>query len=284
MRNLLPVVVLLVIGFAVYSQWQNRNAAAVNAPRIVEKLRTQTPVGPYTKYFERRQYVHRSRSATRVATYFWRAPQKPWPEGLKFPLVVALHGAPGTAYAAPYLLSGDMQIDFPAFILVPMSPPGRRWSFPVKTTSFSAWVEEYVQNDHALTVVVGMIGDLSAKYPVDTDRIYIIGCSEGGEGAFGAARHFPDVFAAAVPISGGWSAWDAENLTKIPLLVMHGARDTVVPVSRSRDTVQAIRKLGGVAEYAEFPSMGHECPSPSLYSKKIWAWLFSQKKSSKSPG
>ena len=48
-----------------------------------------------------------------------------------------------------------------------------------------------------------------------------------------------------------------EALTS-PLLVVHGARDTNVPVSESEQIVDALRRAGRDVRYLLFPDDGHE--------------------------
>jgi predicted peptidase len=62
----------------------------------------------------------------------------------------------------------------------------------------------------------------------------------------------------------------------------HGAQDTVVPVSGSRDMIQAIIQAGGHPQYTEYPNDGHDLWGPGkVYSptsdSAFFAWLFSQK-------
>jgi dipeptidyl aminopeptidase/acylaminoacyl peptidase len=60
-----------------------------------------------------------------------------------------------------------------------------------------------------------------------------------------------DVLMARSPVT-----W-AHRLTAVPLLVMHGAADPVVPVEQSRMLVAAIRAAGGEIEYVEYDGEGH---------------------------
>ena len=52
---------------------------------------------------------------------------------------------------------------------------------------------------------------------------------------------YPGTFAAGVPICGGADEKTAAAIAKIPVWVFHGANDTAVKVSRSRNMVAALR-------------------------------------------
>lgn len=244
-------------------------ANAIGKPSRSDKIRNTAPAEEMMPHFTSVPFRVKGRFADRIMTYFWAAPDEPYPDGIEFPLVVVLHGSPGNAYAAKYLLSSAVRMQHPSFVLVPVLPRERTWA---------TWQKRQKREDTELANVVKMIQSVSEQHPIDPSRIYVIGCSEGGFGAFGAALYFPDIFAAAVPISGGWNPEDAKDMTKIPILSMHGTKDDVLPVEMTRDVSQLIREYGGNISYNEFPDMGHECPSTRLYSNALWQWLFAQQK------
>lgn len=245
--------------------------------KVTSAPRNAQPVGPYTRFFEKRSAFVRSGAAELDMTYYWYAPQKPWPDGVRFPLVIVLHGKPGNAYAAQYLLQRHMLINYPAFIFFPVLPPEMTWYGPASTpegsTADRAWPKGL---PGAMTIVQSLIRD----YPVDVSRIYVLGCSEGGIGAFGAVKAYSSMLAGAISISGGWVEVDASRLLDVPMLVMHGANDSVIPAKQSSLVSRAVQQAGGKLQYIEFPGMEHNCPNPAFYGEPVWKWLFSQKKQS----
>lgn len=261
-----------------------QNAVTEPAPAVkplikAQPPRTLLPFEEYTQYFERKDTIVETEKNRWPMTYFMYEPQKPYPDGLTFPLVLILHGTPGKAYAGKYLITGDMPSRFPAFIVAPVAPQGRIWSYPSKAIPGHQFEGPRTNPAyHDLPIVAGMVQQIVQQYPVDPNRVYVIGCSEGGFGTFGAALHYPDLFAAAIAISGGWLVDDTPQMLDTPILIMHGKQDRLISAKFSRNMANAIGYLGGKAHYIEFPDMGHNCPSPKLYSEKIWRWLFSQKK------
>lgn len=244
-------------------------------PDISGGPRTDAPMGVYTRYFEKKSAKVPSGVVNLDLTYHWYAPSKPWPQGIKFPLVMVLHGAPGNAYAAQYLLQREMLINFPAFVFVPVLPWGMTWYEPSSSPQGNDYDK---QRPKGLPGAMAVLEKIMQEYPVDTSRIYVIGCSEGGTGAFGAVKEYGDKIAASVAISGGWAPQHAAYFKKTPMLVMHGAVDSVIPVVRSRDVSVAARRLGAPLDYIEFPGMDHNCPAPQLYGPTVWRWMFSKKK------
>lgn len=277
------VVVMSVVGLMIHASKSGVSVSThgISAvPRMAGAPRTATPMGAHTRFFEKKAADVRSGVVQLNMTYYWFAPQKPWPPGIKFPLVIVLHGSPGNGYAARYLVERDMQINYPAFIFVPVLPPGMTWYGQHSTID---GVPSDKERPKGLPGAMTIVKQLMAEYPVDPSRVYVIGCSEGGAGAFAAVKEYSDVIAGSVALAGGWSPDDAPKLLKTPMLVMHGAQDSIIPVEYSRVVSQAVRRLGGNLQYVEIAGMEHYCPAPQLYGKPVWNWLFSQKKKMPAP-
>jgi dipeptidyl aminopeptidase/acylaminoacyl peptidase len=75
-------------------------------------------------------------------------------------------------------------------------------------------------------------------------------------------RHSTDTLVA--PLDSGQDLLVARSLgsavpalTGVPLLVLHGDQDPVVPVEQSRDLVAAVNAAGGLVVYHEYPDEGH---------------------------
>lgn len=240
-------------------------SASLTGENLIERPRNNEPMEDYTQYFDSFQIP----VGHRTYTYYWYEPDKPWPEGVKFPLVLILHGAPGKAYAAKFLVSEPAVSKYPAFLLVPVLAPRHLWAFPANKAT--------LDSQYALGDMVKMIKEIASVYPVDMDRIYVIGCSDGGTGVYGAVRYFPDFFAAGVALSGAWVPGDGVNMTHMPVLAIHGKLDNVIHADQAQALTQIINSRGGDAQYVEIPDMGHQCPSPQLYTDKTWSWMFDRK-------
>lgn len=139
--------------------------------------------------------------------------------------------------------------------------------------------------------------DLVARGIADSRRIAIYGASYGGYAALMGAILTPDLYRAAVSVAGvsnladmmahvrredgedaaTYQYWlksigdpklDRSELDaaspalrageiSIPVLLMHGALDEIVPPKQSRDLEQALRKAGKSVRYIEFPGQPH---------------------------
>lgn len=279
---IIGIIGIELLGVFVYMRWNQdilvllRVGIETRKGVVYELPRTDEPMGYHTQFFDKKTFEIDDHRQKRVLTYYLMAPDQCHLPDKKFPLVMVLHGGPGRAYAAQYLKVPDMQKDFPAFIFVPMIPISKVWAVPDKVDGIktpSAYAEH-----QSLPDAVEIIRYLIHEYPIDPARIYVVGCSDGGSGAYGAALRYPDIFAAAIPISVGWDSADAPQMTRVPMWILHGMHDPVFPVGAARAMAAGIKSSGGAVRYTEFPDMGHYCPDPRLYARETWQWLFDQKK------
>jgi pimeloyl-ACP methyl ester carboxylesterase len=99
------------------------------------------------------------------------------------------------------------------------------------------------------------------KYNVNNDRVYLMGHSLGGAGTYYLGGKYKDIWAGLAPISGAGGITDAaaaERFKGVPMLIMHGDKDSIVPVATSRRAVLALEAVGAPHVYLEFPGMDHE--------------------------
>lgn len=271
---LLSLVIVGGLGFTGFKMLRGGSAPKATGAPVVEVPRTATPMAEYTRFFKKKQFTLPDEN--RSLTYYWFEPAgRPYPPGLNFPLVVILHGAPGNAYAAQYLITQKMQLDYPAFILVPMSPAGKIWAVPDKMNGKT--VDQKYLDNQSLPDAVALVREAAKTNPVDTSRIYVVGCSDGGGGAYGAATRYSDIFAAAVTISGLWDPLGGGAL-RIATWIVHGALDAGMPIANTRALAAGAKAAGAPVFFTEIPDMGHECSNPRLYTSALWKWLFANRK------
>jgi predicted peptidase len=192
-----------------------------------------------------------------------------------YPLVVCLHGSSGrgndnvkqigTCLPATLLSNEENRKKYPAFLLVPQCPMNMSWGGTQNTPSVDS-------------LVIETILALEKEFPIDIDRRYVAGNSMGGYGTWHLILTHPEMFAAAIPISGGGDPAFAPKLTKVPIWAFHGAKDMNVPVSGSRYIIEAIKKAGGNPQYSEFPDKAHDITKEVVSTPGLLDWLFAQKK------
>ncbi len=210
----------------------------------------------------------------------------------RYPLVLLLHGGGergqderslaqnrarllNDAYAAIWS-SSAIQSRWPSFIVVPQVMDQNRW---VSTPAAQGSYQLASKPTDSLQLAKDVVDMLQRVYAgIDASRLYITGLSMGGYGTWDAIERWPTYFAAAAPIAGAGDPSQAAVLTHLPIWAFHGAEDTVVPVSGSRDMIQAIRSAGGQPRYTEYPQAGHGIWMQVYSSSDFLTWLFAQQK------
>ncbi len=181
-------------------------------------------------------------------------------ETKSYPMIVFLHGAGERGNDNELQLFHCVQYladTLPECIIVaPQCPVNNQWvDTPWANGAYSI---DKVPESNELKAVIELLDALQEEFNVDADRIYASGLSMGGFGAWDLMMRHNDYFAAGVLVCGGGDPSQAEALKDTPLFVFHGDVDDAVPVSGSRDTVQAIRDAGGeLVQYVEYPGKGH---------------------------
>jgi len=179
----------------------------------------------------------------------------------KWPLILFLHGSGERGYdinevkanGLPHNL--DDQPDFPFIVVAPQCPPDEWWS-------------AFELND--------LLDRVEAKYRVDTDRVYLTGLSMGGFGSWDLAIESPERFAAVAPVCGGGDPADVARIKDIPVWVFHGAKDQTVPIRRSQEMVDALKKAGGNVKFTIFPDAGHDSWTQAYAMPELYDWLLKQ--------
>ncbi len=180
----------------------------------------------------------------------------------KWPLVLFLHGAGqcGTDIEQAKKHGLPQRIvrgaDFPFLVISPQSR-SRSWDLELLTV---------------------LLDDLSDRYEVDLERIYVTGLSMGGFGTWRLATHCPERFAAIAPICGGGDAEHAARLVDLPIWAFHGTLDEVVRVDATRDMVEAVEAAGGSVRYTEYPNAKHDCWTKTYDNPELYTWLLQHKR------
>jgi predicted esterase len=189
----------------------------------------------------------------------------------KWPLIIYLHGGSDRGNDLNKLYSSGIpdQIfrgrEFPFIIISPQCPEHIRWST-------DKWFENFFE-------------EVTDRYRIDTNRVYLTGFSLGGSGTWYLAAKYPDKFAAIAPISGFTSHMDfiddnIDKLSNIPIWAFHGKIDNVVPFE---ETERIIIKLTGKNNELKFtiePGVGHWIHWLIYPNQELYDWFLKHDKQS----
>jgi predicted peptidase len=129
-----------------------------------------------------------------------------------------------------------------------------------------------------MRLLTELLESLEKEYPIDRDRLYVMGLSMGGFGTWDIIERYPQRFAAAAPICGGSDETLAARIAGVPIWVFHGDTDTAVPVARSREMVKALKAAGGKPRYSEYPGVGHNSWTPAFNEPELLKWMYGQRR------
>ncbi len=201
-----------------------------------------------------------------------------------YPVVLFLHGAGergtdnesilkanegATVWAQP-----DNQQNNECFVIAPQCPVNEQW---VDTDwGKGSYDMDNVPISDEMEMVLDIVAQVKSQYNIDSTRMYSTGISMGGYGTWYLNTMFPDMFAAMVPICGAGDPSKAGNLGDKPIWVFHGDSDPTVPVSGSRDMVNALKDLNANVTYTEYPGVGHDSWVQAYQTQEMIDWMFEQ--------
>jgi phospholipase/carboxylesterase len=173
-----------------------------------------------------------------------------------------LHGwganAQDVAAIASYLNLPDYQFILPnAPLPHPYSPQGRMWyGFPenynFRHQSNFQTKADLLDSRKALT---DYLLSLEPSTGVPLSRTVLAGFSQGGAMTLDVGLQLP--LAALIVLSGYLHSPLQVKKASLPILMVHGTLDTVVPVSAARQSRDALMAIQAPVDYQEF-AMGHE--------------------------
>ncbi|MCB9921209.1 MAG: prolyl oligopeptidase family serine peptidase [Planctomycetaceae bacterium] len=203
-----------------------------------------------------------------------------------YPLVIFYHGAgergddnvKQLVHGMNDFASDDVMAKYRCFVIAPQCPSGKQWVDVPWSADAHKMPEEPAL---PMRLSLELINSLQAEFPIDADRLYVTGLSMGGFGTWDAIQRHPNRFAAAVPICGGGDATSVQPIANLPIWAFHGDADTAVKPKRSRDMIAALKAAGGAPKYTEYPGVGHNSWAPTYANREMYAWLFSQKRTTR---
>ena len=241
----------------------------------------------------------------------------------QYPLILNLHGGAGVGddnksnlrnWSAKFV-EPDWRAKFPCIVVAPQATGS--WTVTgemipeltnsLKQTYSQAWQKRIEERNYPpgsisngpLTKAFALIDHLTQEFPLDTNRVYVIGHSMGGAGSWNAVWTAPERFAAAIPSAGGLLPWkDPAKFKNVPIRAFHGGSDPVVPTGFSREIFARMKKVNGNLKYTELKDVKHNASQFAFsyhgdepekghitqYSSQqcdqtndVWEWLFAQR-------
>ncbi len=256
--------------------------------------------GLFSRVFRSRQklgngVVLQPRYAQDTGTYppnLYRSPTQPYaiyvPKHRTGALVLLLHFLAGNHMSFPLTSAAGMAAWAEKLGAVVAMPLAR---------GEGGWYEGEAEKD-----VFEVWHDVRAHYRIDPDRVYLAGMSMGGFGTWRLAQLHPDLFARAIvwagpmtpntiwaypsdppqPSCGAGQPKDCGynlmelfgNTLNVPLYVVHGGADSLVPASGPEHWMSVFAQDSGAPfRYRFYPDRQHETSFPGETGEVVLDWL-----------
>ena len=199
----------------------------------------------------------------------------------KYPLILVFHGSGAIGInntsqmgvLSKMWLTPENIEKYPAFVLSPQ--------FPIRSSNYHLDETRNVkasESNEYLDLVLNNIDNLIKSNPhIDKDRIYVMGFSMGGATTMNAISKRPELFAAAINVS-GISEFDKMNeLKNLPLWIVHGSLDNDNSPKSNFRFFDEMKNQGKVFLW-EYKDKYHNNILNADLVEAIPMWLLKQKK------
>lgn len=180
----------------------------------------------------------------------------------KIPLIVFLHGS-GERGSNLEIVKNHSPFTYknlikePVAILAPQCPENTWWD---------------------TDAVYFLIKEISEKYKIDKDRIYLTGLSMGGWGTIKLAGEHPEMFAAVAAVCAPTDRVmlaTVDNYKDLNIKLFHGGMDDVVLPENAFNFYQKLHPVNPKAELTIFPNDNHNSWDSTYSDQKLYDWMLS---------
>lgn len=152
------------------------------------------------------------------------------------------------------------------------------YGFAWYAINFDSDMNKFSDDNQAIQsreLIAGFIDELTAKYPIDKEKVTLIGFSQGAILSYAIALTYPEKVQRVAALSGYLNSdiidkgFNAKDISKLSFFASHGVVDQVIPVEWARKAPEFLKTLGLDAEYHEYP-VGHGVTPQNFYDLLNW--------------
>ncbi|MCP4361490.1 MAG: hypothetical protein GY796_26050 [Chloroflexi bacterium] len=187
------------------------------------------------------------------------------------PTVVMLHGHWGNEDAM-WIFARTLPPDW--LVVAPRAiVPIQEKSYTWHPRSENEW-PTLTQFDDAVDIVTRFIHTLPELYEADLDQLYLMGFSQGAAVSFAIAIHHQGWIKGIASLVGFMpfaveEAIEQAALRNSPVFMVAGKQDERIPLPIAQGCAEAVREMGAVLEYREYPT-GHKLNRDGMQQLKSW--------------
>ncbi len=194
----------------------------------------------------------------------------------KNPLLLLLHGY-GSNEEDLFSFSSELPDEY--YVISARAPFDMQYgSYAWYAINFDADENKFSDLDQAKTsrdLIASFIDDLMANYPIDENKVTLIGFSQGCILSYAVAVSYPEKVQRVVAMSGYFNpemakeGFENNDFKNLNIFASHGSVDQVVPVEWARKAKPILDTLGIKNVYKEYP-IGHGIGPQNFYDFKNW--------------
>ena len=197
----------------------------------------------------------------RVRRYLLHVPPRSR-EAAAAPLVIVLHGDAGSAREAQRITGMDAVADRHGFFVA--YPEGSGWADLPPRSWNAGTCCGYARNARVDDVqyLRALIAHLLKTQPIDPQRVYATGISNGGMMAHRLGCELSDRIAAIAPVAAALAVPSCAPQRPVPILMFHGTADRAVPYDGGRGSAEPDGRMDpAAAAVASFWAAHNRCAS-----------------------
>lgn len=156
----------------------------------------------------------------------------------------------------------------------PLPPYGNAWY----AINFDAGMNKFSDNGQAIEsrdAIAAFIDELLQAYPIDKDKVNLVGFSQGAILSYAVALTYPEKIDRVLALSGYLNtdiikeSAKSNELSQLRFYISHGVVDQVIPVDWARKAPDYLKQLNIKADYHEYPA-GHGVAPQNFYDLLNW--------------
>ncbi|MEE1898321.1 alpha/beta fold hydrolase [Flavobacterium rakeshii] len=194
----------------------------------------------------------------------------------KNPLILLLHGY-GSNEEDLFSFAGQLPEEY--YIISARAPHhippyGNAWY----AINFDSDMNKFSDDNQAIEsreLIVKFIDELIDQYPIDTQKVTLLGFSQGAILSYSIALTYPEKIDRVVALSGYLNmdiinkGFNTNDISKLRFFISHGVVDQVIPVDWARKAPEVLKDLKLDVEYHEYP-VGHGVTPQNFYDLLSW--------------
>ena len=194
----------------------------------------------------------------------------------KSPLLLLLHGY-GSNEEDLFSFASELPDEY--YVISVRAPYDLMYgSYAWYAINFDADENKFSDLDQARSsrdLVSNFIDELMEAYPIDAQKVTLIGFSQGTILSYAVALSYPEKVQRVVAMSGylnteiATADFARKNHQNLRIFASHGTADQVIPVDWARKAKPALEAMGIETTYKEYP-IGHGVSPQNFYDFRNW--------------